>query len=78
MGKALMGLAMAAGICVYLLTLSALFAAGETGMAALALFVPPADLILAFLVSPTLGVLGVLSVCMFFVGAMVAGATNHD
>jgi hypothetical protein len=71
MGKALMGLAMAVGGGVYLLTVYLLFAAGETGMAALALFLPPADLILAFVVSPLLGVIAIASIVVFFVGGAI-------
>ncbi len=62
-----------AGGAVWLLTTFAFFAQGNILMALLAFFTPPLDLILAFFVSSTLGVIGIASVIVVFVGSAMVG-----
>lgn len=62
-----------AGGAVWLFTTFAFFAQGNILMSLLAFFVPPLDLILAFFVSPTLGVVGIASVIVVFIGSAMVG-----
>ncbi len=58
------------GGAVWLLTTIGLWLMGETGLALLAFFFPPADLILSFMVSPILGVAAVITALI----AIIAGS----
>lgn len=73
-GKSLMAIAILAATAVWILTSLAYLARGQVGMAALAFFAPPVDLVLAFFISTTLGVIGLASVAVFWVGAAMAAA----
>lgn len=68
MGSILIGLGSIGGIAVWLLTCLAFFGNGDTFLGLIALLVPPADLILPFLISPQLGFLGIGSVVVFWMG----------
>ena len=73
LGKILVGIAIVAATGVWLITCFAYMARGEAGMAALAFFAPPLDLVLAFFISTTLGVIGVASLLVFWIGAAMMG-----
>jgi uncharacterized membrane protein YedE/YeeE len=54
----------------------ALLSGGETGLALLALFVPPADVVLALYASPLFGLVGLGAIGLFFLPAL-AGASER-
>lgn len=58
---------------VWVFTTYYFFATGETFFALLSLFVPPADLVLPFLVSPQLGFIGIGGTVLAFAGFAVKG-----
>lgn len=62
------------GLGVYILTAYGLYVSGLAGLMLLGIFVPPADLVLSFIVSPGLGLLGLGAVAAFFVGGMAREA----
>lgn len=68
---------MAVGIVVmfvvWMVTAYLFFASGETVLALIALLVPPADLVLPFLISPVLGAVGIGGTVVAFIGAAVKG-----
>lgn len=72
MGGLLAVIVFVGGGAVWLLTTIGLWLMGETGFALLAFFVPPADLILSFMVSPILGVVGVIAALI----AIIAGSSR--
>jgi hypothetical protein len=69
-----MAVAILAATAVWILTSVAYLARGQVGMAALAFFAPPVDLVLAFFISTALGAIGICSVVVFWVGAAMAAA----
>lgn len=74
LGAMLMMAAWVTGAGVWIYTTYSLYVSGDTGLALVALVFPPADLILAFVVSPTVGLIGVLSIVALLIsGAMTAG-----
>ncbi len=68
MGKILMGLGVVGGVVVWLLTCIAFFSNGDTVLGLIALLVPPADIVLPFLISPQLGLIGLGSIALFWIG----------
>lgn len=68
---------MAVGILVmfvvWMVTTYLFFATGETVLALIALLIPPADLVLPFLISPALGAAGIGGTVVAFIGAAVKG-----
>lgn len=59
------------GALVYLVTAGAFFARGDDGLGLIQLLVPPAELVLPWLVSTRLGVLSVVSLVLTVVGAAI-------
>ena len=62
-----------AGGATWLLTTFAFFAQGNPLLGLLAFFVPPIDLVLAFFVSPALGIIGIVSVVVVLIGTAMVG-----
>ena len=69
MGGLLLGLGVVGMFGIWIYTTVVLFALGETTLAVISLVIPPADIVLPFLVSPMLGFLG-----LGFLGVAFAGA----
>ena len=68
MGSLLIGIGSVAGVGVWLITCITFFSNGDTFLGLIALVVPPADIVLPFLISPQLGLLGLGSVVLFWLG----------
>lgn len=60
------GMIVMAGIWVY--TTAAFFAAGDTGLGVISLVVPPAAIVLPFVISPMLGFIGIAASVLAFAG----------
>lgn len=60
------------GGAVWLITTAVLFARGDLLLALLALFIPPADFILSFVVSVPLGLAGLAAGGMLLLGAAIS------
>jgi hypothetical protein len=58
------GMIVMAGIWIY--TTAAFFAAGDTGLGFISLVVPPAAIVLPFVISPVLGFIGIAASVMAF------------
>lgn len=71
-GYVIMGVAALGGFAVWAVTTYVLATTGQTGLAFLAFFVPPADLLLSFIVSPVVGFAGIASTVLFMLGGAVA------
>ena len=69
MGPFIMWLGILAMFAVWLFTTYLFFADGQIVLALISLLIPPADLVLPFLISPTLGFIGLGSVAVAFVGS---------
>lgn len=59
------------GGVIWLWTAFWFFADGQTFLGLIALVIPPADLVLPFLISPTLGLLALGSVALMFIGTAI-------
>jgi hypothetical protein len=68
-GAVLMGVGFLAMFAVWIYTTVIFFATGETLFGLLSLFVPPADLVLPFLISVPLGLIGIGGTLVAFLGA---------
>jgi hypothetical protein len=73
-GAALAILGWILGGIVWLATTVLLWLSGDTGLALLAFFFPPADVVLSFVVAPALGVAAVAAVALVMCGAAVGAA----
>lgn len=69
MGAVLMGVGVVAMIGVWIYTTVIFFATGETFFGLLSLLVPPADLVLPFLISVPVGLIGIGGTLVAFLGA---------
>ena len=67
--KGLANLGFVLGGLNYLLTAGFFFSNGQTGLGLIQLLVPPAELILPWVASPTLGVISLISLAMVVIGA---------
>jgi len=56
-------------LAIWLFTTYAFFATGQTFLAMVSLLIPPADLVLPFLISPQLGFIGLGSTLVAFAGS---------
>ena len=72
MGAVIMWLGVLAMFAVWLFTTYVFFATGEIVLALISLLIPPADLVLPFLISPTLGFIELGSVAVAFVGSALS------
>ena len=72
MGAVIMWIGVLAMFGVWLFTTYVFFATGEIVLALISLLIPPADLVLPFLISPTLGFIGLGSVAVAFVGSALS------
>lgn len=66
-GLAMLGVAL--GGVNYLLTAGYFFSNGQTGLGLIQLLVPPAELVLPWVASPTLGIISLVSLAMIVIGA---------
>lgn len=69
MGYVLVVAGVVLGALVYLVTAGVFFAQGDEGLGLIQLLVPPAELVLPWLISTRLGVISVVSVVLMVVGA---------
>lgn len=69
MGYVLIVVGFVLGVLVYLVTAGVFFAQGNEGLGLIQLLVPPAELVLPWVVSARLGGLSLLSLCLILVGA---------
>lgn len=58
---------------IWIFTTYLFFASGQTFLAMVSLLVPPADLVLPFLISPQLGFIGLVSTVLAFAGFAIKG-----
>lgn len=68
-GALLFGLGIIVMLGIWLYTTYVFFATGQTLLAIISLVIPPADIVLPFLISPALGLLGLAGMAVAFVGA---------
>lgn len=73
LGGLLIAVGIIAGGVIWLYTAYYFFATGQTGLGLIALLIPPADLVLPFLISPALGIASIASVGVLFVGSAIKG-----
>lgn len=69
LGAVLMGIGFVVMFAIWIYTTVIFFATGETLFGLLSLLVPPADLVLPFLISVPLGLVGIGGTLVAFVGA---------
>ena len=67
--KTLTSIGLAIGGINYLLTAGYFFSNEQTGLGLVQLLVPPAELVLPWVASPTLGIISLVSLVMIVVGA---------
>lgn len=72
-GGLLLGVGIIGGGIIWLYTAFYFFATGQTGLALIALLIPPADIVLPFLITPALGVAGIVSVGLMIGGSAIKG-----
>jgi hypothetical protein len=77
-GGLLLAVGVVGGLTTWALTTIGLFAGGHGGLALVAMFVPPADLLLAWIVAPLLGVAGLAACVVFLVGAVLWSWADVD
>jgi hypothetical protein len=75
--KVLANLGLALGGLNYLVTTGFFFSNGQTGLGLIQLLVPPAELVLPWLASPTLGVISLISLAMVIIGAWSSAQKDH-
>jgi len=75
-GTVIMFLGGIASVGVWLFTTFAFLSSGQLILAIVAFFIPPADLILAFFVSTTLGFIGIGSLAVALAGAALASLND--
>lgn len=66
--KGIANLGIAIGGVNYLLTAGYFFSNGQTGLGLIQLLVPPAELVLPWVASPTLGLISLVSLVMMVIG----------
>lgn len=71
MGAFILGVGLIGGGLVWLFSTYVFFATDQVALALISLFVPPAGLVLPFLISVPLGIAGVTSIAIMFTGAAV-------
>lgn len=65
----LLAVGMLGMLAIWLFTTYVFFATGQTFLAMVSLLIPPADLVLPFLISPQLGFIGLGSTLVAFTGS---------
>lgn len=65
----LLGAGMLGMLAIWIITSVTFFSSGQTVLGLIALVVPPADLVLPFVISPLLGLLGIGSTLVAFAGS---------
>jgi hypothetical protein len=71
MGGVIANIGFGLGAINYLLTAGYFFSNDQTGLGLIQLLVPPAELILPWIASPTLGVISLISLLMILVGSAI-------
>lgn len=71
MGAFILGVGLIGGGLVWLFSTYVFFATDQVALALISLFVPPAGLVLPFLISVPLGIAGVTSIAIIVTGAAV-------
>jgi hypothetical protein len=71
LGGLLLGIGMIGMFGIWIFTTVFFFSTGQTLLALLSLFVPPADIVLPFLISPAWGLLGIGSLAVAFAGSAI-------
>lgn len=69
LGGLLLGIGMLGMFAVWVFTTVVFFGSGQTLLGLISLVVPPADIVLPFLISPLLGFFGIGSMMVAFAGA---------
>lgn len=72
MGMFLMILGVIIGGIVWIWTTVVFFATGNTALALISLLIPPADIVLPFLISVPLGLVGIGATALMFIGAAMS------
>jgi hypothetical protein len=72
MGAFIFGIGFIGGGIIWLYTTYVFFATGQTGLALISLIVPPAGLVLPFLISLQLGIAGLVSIAVMIGGAALS------
>ena len=76
MGYVLIVVGVGLGALVYLVTAGVFFARGDDGLGLIQLLVPPAELVLPWIISTRLGVLSLVSLGLTLMGAWMQ--SRHD
>lgn len=69
LGGLLMGMGMITMFVIWIYTTVLFFGSGQVLLGIISLVIPPADLVLPFLISPMLGAIGIGSTLVAFAGA---------
>jgi hypothetical protein len=72
MGAFIFGIGFIGGGIIWLYTTYLFFATGQTALALISLIVPPAGLVLPFLISLQLGIAGLVSIAVMIGGAALS------
>ncbi len=72
MGAFIFGIGFIGGGIIWLYTTYVFFATGQTALALISLIVPPAGLVLPFLISLQLGIAGLVSIAVMIGGAVLS------
>ena len=70
-GGLLMGLGVIAMFAIWIYTTVVFFGTGQTLLAVISLVIPPADIVLPFLISPMLGFIGLGAMAVAFAGSAI-------
>jgi len=73
LGGTMIAIGFVAMFGIWIFTTYLFFASGQTFLAMVSLLVPPADLVLPFLISPQLGFIGLGATVLAFAGFAVKG-----
>lgn len=73
LGGTMIAIGFVAMFGIWIFTTYLFFASGQTFLAMVSLLVPPADLVLPFLISPQLGFIGLGSTVLAFAGFAIKG-----
>ena len=74
--KPIATLGLAIGGINYLLTAGYFFSNDQTGLGLIQLLVPPAELVLPWVASPTLGIISLVSLGLMIIGAATSDRTR--
>ena len=78
MGYVLMVIGLALGALIYFVTAGVFFVRGDDGLGLIQLLVPPAELVLPWIISARLGVLSLVSLGLTLTGAWMQSRHDRD